>query len=665
MSSMTPLPGFGFETPDEAWLTRVRRALTGDDGAADTDSIDRDDRIGERIGPFKLVRRVGAGGMGIVWLAHRVDGEFDQIVAIKVIKRGMDSREIVRRFRQERQVLASLNHPNIARLLDGGAAEDGRPYLVMEYIDGLPIHHYCRENDLGVDRILELVSTVCNAVHFAHSNLVVHRDLKPSNILITPEGKPKLLDFGIAKLLDLEGGAGSPATLTGHLVLTPRYASPEQVRGENITTASDVYSLGVILYELLTGCFPYEVATDSRRELECAILEQEPTRPSSVVARRRKNGTTADSKRAARSPHRTPALKLSRLQRKLRGDLDTIVLTALRKDPERRYGSASDLASDIERYLRNDPIAARPDTGLYRAGKFVHRNRTLVTAVATVFGVVIAALLMSLALYVRTEDARAIAVNERDEAEWNMYVASIAAADGALTEVYYPRKAMRHLNRAPERFRAWEWDFLVSQIDRSLVDMAPTSTGDRKIRIAWQPHGHLLASGEGEVASALRIYDGRSGQLVVDLGRIHEKRINQLAFSPDGERLATIAVDGSLTLWGVHGNEVRLQFKHTFQFPATGFVFGPNGRMLYVRGQDGSVRAFAVEPIKLSSQWSFQSDPPTTRRLSNVNDANVLVVGLPTSLIVLDASTGDELRSTDVTQQPGPIHRASAHKWVV
>jgi len=303
---------------------------------------------GARIGRYQLLERLAVGGMGTVWLAERADEQFDQRVAVKLIKRGMDTEDILRRFRTERQVLAGLQHPNIARLLDGGATSDGRPYLVMEFIDGRPIDAYCEAKGLSLRQRLELFIKVCRGVQVAHRNLVIHRDLKPSNILVTEDGEPKLLDFGIAKVLSDEGMA---VTATGQRVMTPMYASPEQIRGDRITTTSDVYGLGVVLFELIAGRVPYRLTTQTRGEIERAVLRQEPTRPSTVVGRQT-----------------------------VSGDLDTIVIKTLSKEPEARYGSPERLADDLQRYLDGRPILARPAGVGTRVVKALRRNRRAVAA---------------------------------------------------------------------------------------------------------------------------------------------------------------------------------------------------------------------------------------------------------------------------------------------
>ncbi len=315
-----------------------------------------DPMVGVSIGPYRIERLIGAGGMGAVYLGTRADGAFEQRVAIKVVKRGMDTEEILRRFRAERRTLANLNHPNIAVLHDGGSLPDGRPYLVMEFVDGTPVNRYCREKLLGTPDRLRLFMAICRAVQFAHQNLVVHRDLKPGNILVTSSGTPKLLDFGISKVLS--SGPDS-ATVTGleERRLTPEYASPEQIDGRPVTTASDVYSLGVVLYEMLSGRTPYQFKTRTRAEIQRVVAAAPPPPPSTIA------GDMADG---------TP--RDERLRRELRGDLDTIVLMAMRKEPERRYASAEQLASDIDRYLKGLPVIARRDTVGYRTAKFLRRN---------------------------------------------------------------------------------------------------------------------------------------------------------------------------------------------------------------------------------------------------------------------------------------------------
>ncbi len=342
-----------------------------------------DDFVGITLGNFRIERRLASGGMGSVYLASRSDGSFDQKVAVKVVRRGMDSEEILARFRAERQTLAALDHPNIARLIDGGITPDGRPYLAMEYVDGKPIDEYCDAKRLRIPERLRLFRDVCDAVHHAHQNLVIHRDIKPSNILVTDAGVPKLLDFGIAKLLAPDSGQ-TPATLDTDRRLTPEYASPEQVEGRNVTTATDVYSLGVVLYELLVGARPYAFHTRTHEELRRVVLEVVPPAPSVAATLKVTRFRTGSGGPAPASDNpltvkpadsaQTRRMTSTRLRSTLRGDLDNIALMALRKEPERRYASAEQLASDISRYLDGLPVRARRDTLAYRASKFLRRH---------------------------------------------------------------------------------------------------------------------------------------------------------------------------------------------------------------------------------------------------------------------------------------------------
>jgi serine/threonine-protein kinase len=335
---------------------------------------------GERIGPYAVIRVLGHGGMGVVYLASRADDAFQKVVAIKLLRLGWLDDDMRRRFQLERQILARLEHPNIARLLDGGTVE-GAPYVVMEYVDGAPMDQYCREHGLSVAERLRLFRQLCEAVAYAHRNLIVHRDIKPGNVLVR-EGVAKLLDFGIAKLVEPDGTSVAMAlTEAGDRLMTPDYASPEQVRGEPITTASDIYSLGVLLYELLTGERPFRAAGLTAGQIERAICTEEPPKPST------------------RAPRRG-----------LDGDLDRIVLKAMHKEPARRYPSAAELSADIERYLAGFPVSARQDSWGYRARKFVRRHRVATTVAALVFSLVLAlGIGMAILAQRATREARASA----------------------------------------------------------------------------------------------------------------------------------------------------------------------------------------------------------------------------------------------------------------
>jgi tetratricopeptide (TPR) repeat protein/tRNA A-37 threonylcarbamoyl transferase component Bud32 len=318
------------------------------------------------IGNYKIGRHIGSGGMGEVYLAH--DENLNRRVALKLVRFGIGGEETMRHFRREAQILASLNHPNIAQLYGAEITPDGFSFLVMEYVEGVRIDEYCGHNQLSIRDRLEMFRRVCSAVHYAHQRLIIHRDIKPANILITEEGQPKLLDFGIAKLLGSETSMAGEQTVTFAGAMTPEYASPEQVRGEAMTTASDTYSLGVILYELLTGQRPYRIRGRNPAEIARAITEQEPTKPSTAIARGDRNLKS----------------EISNLK-SLKGDLDNIVLKAMRKEPQRRYASVEQFSDDIRRHLANLPVTARPDTPGYRTAKFVRRHKAGVAAAAAAF----------------------------------------------------------------------------------------------------------------------------------------------------------------------------------------------------------------------------------------------------------------------------------------
>ncbi len=331
------------------------------------------DETPERVGPYRLVRELGRGGMGTVYLATRDDGAYRSEVAVKILKRGMDTDELIRRFLDERQILAQLDHPHIARLLDGGATPDGRPYLVMTFVPGEAIHKHSRHHGLSLSQRLDLFKKVCHAVHFAHRNLVIHRDLKPGNILVTPGGEPKLLDFGIAKLMNSRKRAAE-TTAAGLRPMTPEYAAPEQLKGEPATTATDIYGLGLILFHLLTGGLPIDGNGSEGEIMKRSTLDRNPIRPSEMLRRARKKNSWLES-------GEVPPIGW----RDVRGDLDNIVLMALRKEPERRYGSAAELEEDITRYERGLPVRARGDTLGYVAGKFIRRHFMAVPAALLVF----------------------------------------------------------------------------------------------------------------------------------------------------------------------------------------------------------------------------------------------------------------------------------------
>jgi non-specific serine/threonine protein kinase/serine/threonine-protein kinase len=376
---------------DQSAVEVVAAAMAEDLRAEDR--IQTDKMIGARIAQYRLIEKLGAGGMGDVYRAVRADDQYEKQVAIKLVRQGLATEFVYARFRKERQILAGFEHENIARLLDGGTTDQGYPYFVMELVEGRPIDEYCDERKLGVAARLDLFQSVCSAVQYAHQRLVVHRDIKPSNILVTVDGMPKLLDFGIATILSPETySPEADPTVTALRMMTPQFASPEQLRGEVITTASDVYSMGVVLYKLLTGRLPYRLDTNSPYDLTHAICEVEPDKPSTAVGR-----SAPVMEPGGKSVQLTPewisncrSSSPEKLRRTLAGDLDQILLKALRKEPQRRYASAQDFADDLQSYVLGLPVSARRGTFSYRSGKFIRRHK-LPLAAAAVFALVVIA----------------------------------------------------------------------------------------------------------------------------------------------------------------------------------------------------------------------------------------------------------------------------------
>lgn len=467
-----------------------------------------DDVAGSIIGSYQVRYRLASGGMGTVWLATRADGQFEQSVAIKLVKRGMDSEEILHRFVQERRTLAALNHPRIGRLLDGGATSDGRPYLVMEYVRGLPITRYCDEHRLTVTERLKLFCAVCDAVRFAHQKLVVHRDLKPSNVMVDEAGEPKLLDFGIAKLL--VGASSAEVTTVAERRFTPEYASPEQVAGHPLSTATDIYSLGVLLHELLTGQRPYDFETRTLAEFERVVCTQEPLAPSVCIERaERRLGTESDVQdsrllRAAEVREGT----LQRLRRRLMGDVDNIVLKAMHKDSNRRYASVDQFVADIERHLTGLPVLARPDTVLYRAQKFARRNAVSLTFAAFAISVLLGGSGVAVWQARSARQQRDAAYLARDQAEataaflQRMLESPDPTKEGPDARVGTVLDEAATLVEAELRDRPLVQAAIRSTIGRTYLALGQMQQAEKLIRSAFQTRSRLLEPGHHDIAES-------------------------------------------------------------------------------------------------------------------------------------------------------------------
>ncbi|MEO8277043.1 MAG: serine/threonine-protein kinase [Thermoanaerobaculia bacterium] len=491
---------------------------------------------GDRVGPYQVRELLGRGGMGEVWEAGRADGQFDQTVALKLLKRGMDSEEVLRRFLRERQILARLEHPNIARLLDGGLASDGRPYLVLERVHGAPIVDWCASRHADLATRLRLVIAVAEAVDLAHRNLVVHRDLKPSNLLVDDSGTVKLLDFGIAKILTGEEAAGELTRLEDR-ALTPAYAAPEQILGRPATTATDVYSLGVVLFELLTGKLPHTRSTSSQLGLAQEVERETLTRPSRVVAE-------SGNARAARA---------------LTGDLDTIAMKALAREPERRYGSIAALAEDLRRYLDGRPVMARPDNALYRAGKFVSRHRLAAGAAALVAAALVFGLSLALWQARRAErNALTAAANaQRAERVKEFLIGLFEVADPEQSGGNVPAREL--LEQAGKRLETElaadpliraELLEAVARIDRSLGLLEPAASLAEKslaIRLEKLPAGHSAIAASRATLGNIHVYEGKLEAASTDL----EAAVHQLEASepPQSLLLARVRSDYASALF--------------------------------------------------------------------------------------------------------------------
>jgi eukaryotic-like serine/threonine-protein kinase len=526
--------------------------------------------IGKQVGPYRVLSLLGHGGMGSVWLAERVDGLFAREVALKLVNPALMNRVLTERLTREREILASLNHPNIARLLDAGFTEDGQPYLALEYVAGTPFTTYCDDHCLSIRERLELFRQVLSAVQYAHARLVIHRDIKPSNILVTEDGQAHLLDFGIAKIL-IEGEAReTELTQLGGRALTPDYAAPEQIAGAPITTAADVYALGVMLYEVLTGERPYRLKRDSRGALEEAILNAEPVPPTRV--------TLSEAAVQARA---TTAKKLVRL---LRRDLDTIVIKALQKSPTARYATVDAFGEDIARFLRGDVVLAQRDSVVYRALKFARRHRVAIAVVSV--------LILTLAggLAATTYEARVASARGNAELQANLRLLTQAAATrlrdadvsgalGIILEVLPHRGAKR--SYTPEALSVFQ---AARAADAQVFAISDHTDTVRSI--AFSTDGQRLVTASFDRTA--RIWDAATGREITLLTG-HTDRVNSAAFSPDGRRVVTTSADKTARIWdATTGRAITVLSGHTDR--VTSAAFSPDGRIVVTASFDTTAR---------------------------------------------------------------------------
>jgi len=505
-------------------------------------AADMQDSMPARIGPYATHKLLGSGGMGAVYLASRADQSYNKQVAIKVIHKGMDSDRILQRFRRERQIVASLDHPNIARLLDGGATDDARPYIVMEYVEGQPIDTWCDQKRVNTRQRLELFLQICDAIHYAHQNLIIHRDIKPGNILVRSDGTAKLLDFGIAKLMTPDSStAPSEKTATSMRLMTPQYASPEQLKGDAVTTATDVYLLGVVLYELLTGHRPYDTKDNATLEAVNAYSQGEPQKPSQAIYRITERTLPNGQKRVVKNALTVAAGRGSMpavLQKSLEGDLDAILLRALRRVPAERYQSAAQFAQDIRNYLQNLPVSAQPDTPAYRVRLFLRRNtRLAITATAAV------SLLLLITVFAVWQASRARAERLRADARFS----EVRKMSNAL--LFDVQDALAPLPGTTPARRV-----LVNKALEYLGNLSKESSSDqtlqRELAAGYLRLGHLQGNPNfpnlGDTAGALASYrralamleplhqaDPANPQVANDLAGAHESQADLLTLYGD------------------------------------------------------------------------------------------------------------------------------------
>lgn len=613
---------------------------------------------GTKIGHYELLELLGEGGMGLVYLAQQKE-PVRRKVALKIVKLGMDTKQVVARFEAERQTLALLEHANIAHVFDAGTTDSGRPYFVMEYVEGKSITKYCDEYKLSVEERLKLFRQVCDGVHHAHQKGIIHRDIKPSNIVVSVQDDkpvPKIIDFGIAKAITQPLTEKTSFTEQGQLLGTPEYMSPEQAEMayQEIDTRSDIYSLGVVLYELLAGVTPFDAK--KLREggigyIQQVICEEEPRTPSVRLT------SLGDKAKVVAQSRRTQIITLTR---RLHRELEWIPMKAMRKDITRRYKSASELADDIQNYLTGTPLIAGPESTVYRARKFVRKHAGSVAMASLVAVVIVIGLVASILLGCRAEQARKQEANARLQAEEALVRAEnaekIAQEQRNLAEeraeeyrrsLYFNRIALAEiayrdgntgrlrelLDACPEDLRAWEWDYLSHISDQS----CKTIQGHYAWELGISPDGKRIAASDNN--NAIKIWDANSGvELMTLLG--HNSRVINSTFSPDGKRIVSGAYDGIIRVWDVNSGEEIMTLKG--HKDRAGAYFSPDGTRIISGSMDNSIIVWDAVTGNELKTWNTHDEQSRCHAISP--DGRYIVSGGDSKVLRLwDATTGAEL----------------------
>jgi len=604
---------------------------------------------------YEIVKRLGEGGMGIVYLAEQKE-PIKRTVALKVIKPGMDSAKVIARFEAERQALAVLDHPNIARVFDAGTTELDRPYFAMEYVEGKPITEYCDEHRLTIEDRLKLFMQVCEAIQFAHQKGIIHRDIKPSNILVNRIGNqvlPKIIDFGVAKAVNQPLTEQTLFTEQGQLIGTPEYMSPEQagMTQEHVDTRSDVYSLGVLLYELLTGRLPFDHETFRDAafvEVLRIIQEQDPPRPSARLS------SLGEESKAVAEKRRT---KVVTLVKRLHNELEWIPLKATRKDPDHRYRTASDLADDIHNYLQGSPLIAGPESRVYRARKFVRRNRVMVASGLSIITILTLAFFVSTAMYFRTKRAKEVADEEGETLRRALYFNRVSLAETKYQQGHI-RNARQLLQACPRDLRHWEWNYLWDIINEETLILAENYRNRNRHAVFSREGTHVVVVADGPVEPSITLWDSKSGKkeqtVAIDLpqgGPFPQGLFPQSVLSPDNRRLA--AVDWyTIVVWDTQSGKEIMRFV-AHQDLITKLAFSPDGKVLASSGDDGRVKLWSMEsPKKLGAFYGHYGHDEGVSVLTFGPDGGRVAIAWGREISILDTTTKVELCAFDKQESP-------------